>query len=60
MVVATMVAKYRTPALAGNRSRNAKPSPFAATSKAEASKHTKYDAPVATMNGAPVATMNPH
>ena len=27
-----------------------KPSPFAATSKAEASKHMKYDAPVATMN----------
>ena len=51
MVVATMVAKYRTPALADNRSRNAKPSPFAATSKAEASMlHRKYDAPVATLH----------
>ena len=49
-VVATMAAKYLTPALAGNRSFNAKPSPFAATSKADASKHRKYDAPVATMN----------
>ena len=49
-VVATMAAKYLTPALAGNRSRNAKPSPFAATSKAEVNKHRKYNAPVATMN----------
>ncbi len=30
--------------------RPPKPSPFAATSKAEASKHAKYDGPVATMN----------
>ncbi len=35
--------------VAGNRSRNAKPSPFATTSKAEVNKHRKYDAPVATM-----------
>jgi hypothetical protein len=41
-----MAAKYLTPALASN----AKPSPFAATSKAEVSKHRNYDAPVATMN----------
>ena len=27
-----------------------KPSPFAATSKAETSKHSKYDGPVASMN----------
>ena len=49
-VTATMAAKYLTPALAGSRARNTKPSPFAATSKAETSKHTKYDGPVATMN----------
>jgi hypothetical protein len=41
-VTATMAAKYLTPALAGSRARNTKPSPFAATSKAETSKHTKY------------------
>ena len=49
-VIATMAAKYLTPALAGTRARNAKPSPFAATSKAETSKHSKYDKPVAAMN----------
>ena len=43
-------AKYLTPALAGTRARNTKPSPFAATSKAETSKHSKYDRPVASMN----------
>ena len=52
-VVATMAAKYLTPTLAGNRSRNAKPSPFAATSKAEVNQHRKYNAPVATMNPPP-------
>jgi hypothetical protein len=30
-VIATMAAKYLTPALAGSRARNRKPSPFAAT-----------------------------
>ncbi len=47
-----MAAKYLTPALAarGTRARNTKPSPFAATSKAETSKHSKYDRPVASMN----------
>ena len=40
-VIATMAAKYLTPALAGTRARNTKPSPFAATSKAETSKHSK-------------------
>ena len=49
-VIATMAAKYLTPALAGTRARNSKPSPFAATSKAETSKHSKYDGPVASMN----------
>ena len=49
-VIATMAAKYLGTALAGSRARNARPSPFAATSKAEASKHRKYDGPVATMN----------
>ena len=49
-VIATMAAKYLTPALAGSRARNTKPSPFAATSKAETSKHSKYDGPVASMN----------
>jgi hypothetical protein len=49
-VIATMAAKYLTPALAGNRARNSKPSPFAATSKAETSKHSKYDRPVTSMN----------
>jgi hypothetical protein len=49
-VIATMAAKYLTPALAGSRARNKKPSPFAATSKAETSKHSKYDGPVASMN----------
>ena len=51
-VVATMAAKYLAPALAGNRARNTKPSPFrvAATSKAETKKHSKYDRPVASMN----------
>jgi hypothetical protein len=52
-VVATMAAKYLTPALAGSRARtssNTRPSPFAATSKAEAKKHSKYDRPVASMN----------
>ncbi len=39
-----------TPALAGSRARNTKPSPFAATSKAEARKHSNYDGPVASMN----------
>jgi hypothetical protein len=29
--IATMAAKYLTPALAGSRTRNTKPSPFAAT-----------------------------
>ena len=46
-------AKYLTPALAarGNRARNTRPSPFAATgtSKAETNKHSKYDRPVASM-----------
>ncbi len=39
-------------ALAETRARNTKPSPFAATSKAETSKpeHSKYDGPVASMN----------
>ena len=32
-VIATMAAKYLTPALAGSRARNTRPSPFAATSK---------------------------
>jgi hypothetical protein len=50
IVVATMAAKYLTPALAGNCARNTKPSPFAATSKAETKKHSKYDRPVASMN----------
>ncbi len=51
-VIATMAAKYLAPqaALAGSRARNTKPSPFAATSKAEANKHAKYDRPVASMN----------
>ena len=49
-VIATMAAKYLTPALAGSRARNTRPSPFAATSKAESKKHTKYDGPVVTMN----------
>ena len=54
-VIATMAAKYLTPALAGTRARNTKPSPFAATggtSKAEtlARKHSKYDRPVASMS----------
>jgi hypothetical protein len=49
-VVATMAANYLTPALAASRARNTKPSPFAATSKAETSKHSKYDRPVASMN----------
>ena len=49
-VIATMAAKYLTPALAGTRARNTKPSPFAATSKAETSKHSKYNRPVASMN----------
>ncbi len=31
-VIATMAAKYLTPALAGSRARNTKPSPFDATS----------------------------
>jgi hypothetical protein len=34
----------------GTRARNTKPSPFAATSKAETSKHSKHDRPVASMN----------
>jgi hypothetical protein len=34
--------KYLNPALAGCRARNTKPSPFAATSKAETGKHSKY------------------
>ncbi len=46
----SMAAKYLTPALAGTRARNSKPSPFAATSKAETSKHSKYDRPIASMN----------
>jgi hypothetical protein len=58
-VVATMAAKYLTPTLAGNRSRNAKPSPFATTSKAEVNKHRKYDAPVATMNPPPTVHLSP-
>ncbi len=45
-----MAAKYLAPALAGSRARNTKPSPFAATSKAETSKHSKDDRPVASMN----------
>ena len=45
-----MAAKYLTPALAGSRARNTRPSTFAATSKAEANKHSKYDRPVASMN----------
>jgi hypothetical protein len=49
-----MAAEYLTPALAGSRTltSNTKPSesPFAATSKAEAKKHSKYDRPVASMN----------
>jgi hypothetical protein len=49
-VIATMAAKYLTPALAGSRASNTKPSPFAATSKAQANKHAKYDRPVASMN----------
>ena len=51
-VIATMAAKYLTPALAGTRARNTKPSPFAATSKAETSKHSKNDSDrlVASMN----------
>ncbi len=53
-VIATMAAKYLLvlviPALSGSRARNTKPSPFAATSKAETSKHSKYDGPVASMN----------
>jgi hypothetical protein len=49
-VIATMAAKYLTPALAGSRARNTTPSPFAPTSKAETSKHSKYDRPVASMN----------
>ena len=34
------------PSDAGTRARNSRPSPFAATSKAETSKHSKYDRPV--------------
>ena len=49
-VIATMAAKYLTPALAGSRALNTRPSPFAATSKAETSKHSKFDGPVASMN----------
>jgi hypothetical protein len=49
-VIATMAAKYLALALAGSRARNTKPSPFAATSKAETGKHSKYDGPVASMN----------
>jgi hypothetical protein len=45
-----MAAKSLTPALAGSRARNRKPSPFAATSKAETGEHSKYDGPVASMN----------
>ena len=45
-----MAAKYLAPALAGSRARNTRPSPFAATSKAEANKQRKYDRPVASMN----------
>ncbi len=49
-VIATMAARYLTPALAGSRALNTRPSPFAATSKAETSKHSKFDGPVASMN----------
>ncbi len=53
-VIATMAAKSPLvlviPALSGSRARNTKPSPFAATSKAETSKHNKHDGPVASMN----------
>jgi hypothetical protein len=53
-VIATMAAKYLLvlviPALSGSRARNTRPSPFAATSKAETSKHSKHDGPVASMN----------
>ncbi len=45
-----MAAKYHPQCLAGSRAGNTKPSPFAATSKAEAHKHGKYDRPVASMN----------
>ncbi len=54
-VIATMAAKCLNPALAGSRARNTKPSPFAATSKAETGQHSKYDGPVRLG----VASMNP-
>ena len=46
-----MAAGYLTPALTGSRPSDTRPSPFAATSKAEANKHRKYvRCPVATLN----------
>ena len=51
-VIATMAGKYLAPALAGSRSRikHQAPPPFAATTRAEANKHSKYDRPVASRN----------